>query len=102
MEQKISMIPSINGVRTILSLSLIGLIILSLKRIIKNETATKTYFENGTAKFPSMTICPLTFQKPIKEISINSNFSWDDFMDLPNLTSLINVTLIQTEFYDMR
>ena len=82
------------GVRIILGLILSSLIITSLQKLVKNESGTKTYYEIGTRKFPTLNICPFFLTQETFEVAVKSNFTWNDFIELPNMTESISVNIV--------
>ena len=75
--------------------------ILSIVKWTKNETGTRTYTEKITPfMFPSITICPTEYNLTnVKAISLYSNFTFEDFQNLPSIKDNVVVSLMLLKTY---
>ena len=77
------------------------MLILSVIKLAKNEIGSRTHTEtNSQVVFPSITICPLEYKKAnVNEISLNSNFTFEDFEKLPSIKDNVIVQMIFLKSY---
>ena len=76
--------------------------IFSVIKLAKNETGSRTHTEtNSKVDFPSITICPLEYNRAnVNEISIHSNFTFEDFEKLPSIKDNVIIQMIFMKSYD--
>jgi hypothetical protein len=85
----------------ILTIAFCIMFILSILRLAKNEIGSRTHTETNTeVVFPSITICPIEYNKAnVNEISLNSNFTFEDFEKLPSIKDNVIVQMIFLKSY---
>ena len=85
----------------ILTIAFCIMLILSVLKLAKNEIGSRTHTEtNSQVVFPSITICPMEYNKAnVNEISLNSNFTFEDFEKLPSIKDNVIVKMILLKSY---
>ena len=85
----------------ILTIAFCIMFILSISKLVKNETGSRTHTETNTqVVFPSITICPMEYNKAnVNEIPLNSNFTFKDFEELPSIKDNVIVQMIFLKSY---
>ena len=85
----------------ILTIAFCIMFILSISKLVKNETGSRTHRETNTqVVFPSITICPMEYNKAnVNEIPLNSNFTFKDFEELPSIKDNVIVQMIFLKSY---
>ena len=85
----------------ILTIAFCIMFILSILRLAKNEIGSRTHTETNTeVVFPSITICPIEYNKAnVNEISLNSNFTFEDFENLPSIKDYVIVNMMLMQLY---
>ena len=85
----------------ILTIAFCIMFIFSVIKLAKNETGSRTHTEtNPKVDFPSITICPLEYNRAnVNEISIHSNFTFEDFEKLPSIKDNVIVQMIFLKSY---
>ena len=85
----------------ILTIAFCIMFIFSVLRLAKNEIGSRTHTETNTeVVFPSITICPMEYNKAnVNEISLNSNFTFEDFEKLPSIKDNVIVQMIFLKSY---
>jgi hypothetical protein len=85
----------------ILTIAFCIMLILSILKLSKNEIGSRTHTETNTeVVFPSITICPIEYNKAnVNEISLNSNFTFEDFEKLPSIKDNVIVQMIFLKSY---
>ena len=85
----------------ILTIAFCIMFILSVFKLAKNEIGSRTHTETNTeVVFPSITICPTEYNKAnVNEISLNSNFTFEDFEKLPSIKDNVMVTMLMLKSY---
>ena len=85
----------------ILTIAFCIMFILSVIKLAKNETGSRTHTEtNPKVDFPSITICPLEYNREnVNEIAIHSNFTFEDFEKLPSIKDNVMVTMLMLKSY---
>ena len=85
----------------ILTIAFCIMLILSILKLAKNEIGSRTHTEtNSQVVFPSITICPMEYNKAnVNEISLNSNFTFEDFEKLPSIKDNVIVKMLLLKSY---
>ena len=85
----------------ILTIAFCIMLIVSVLKLAKNEIGSRTHTEtNSQVVFPSITICPMEYNKAnVNEISLNSNFTFEDFEKLPSIKDNVIVQMIFLKSY---
>ena len=85
----------------ILTIAFCIMLILSVLKLAKNETGSRTHTEtNSQVVFPSITICPMEYNAAnVNEIALNSNFTFEDFEKLPSIKDNVIVQMIFMKSY---
>ena len=85
----------------ILTIAFCIMFIFSVIKLAKNETGSRTHTETITqVVFPSITICPMEYNiENVKEISLLSNFTFQDFEALPSIKDNVIVNMMLMKSY---
>ena len=86
----------------ILTIAFCIMFIISVIKLAKKETGSRTYYTetNTEVIFPSITICPLEYNNEnVNEISLHSNFTFEDFEKLPSIKDNVMVTMLMLKSY---
>ena len=85
----------------ILTIAFCIMLILSILKLSKNEIGSRTHTETNTeVVFPSITICPMEYNVAnVNEIAIHSNFTFEDFENLPSIKDNVIVQMIFLKSY---
>ena len=89
------------AVGSILTIAFCIMFIVSIIKLAKNETGSRTHTETITqVVFPSITICPMEYNiENVKDISLLSNFTFEDFEALPSIKDNIIVNMMLMKSY---
>ena len=89
------------AVGTILTIAFCIMFIVSVLKLAKKETGSRTHTETITqVVFPSITICPMEYNiQNVKEISLLSNFTFEDFEALPSIKDNVIVSMMLMKSY---
>ena len=90
------------AVGTILTIAFCIMFIISVLKLAKKETGSRTYYTetNTEVIFPSITICPLEYNNEnVNEISLHSNFTFEDFEKLPTIKDNVIVKMFLLKSY---
>ena len=89
------------AIGTILTIAFCIMFVVSVLKLAKNETGSRTHTETITqVVFPSITICPMEYNiENVKEISILSNFTFEDFEALPSIKDNVIVNMMLMKSY---
>ena len=88
-------------IQCVLTVSFLVLFILSIIKWAKNEIGTRTHTQTIMPfMFPSITICPTEYNSAyVKTISLYSNFSFEDFQNLPTIKDNVIITIMSLKTY---
>ena len=87
------------GFRIVLALAFLALCIFRLSKLMKKEVGSR-YFINHNAKFPSMAICPFTYNPMVgPQITKGKNLTFADAMNLPSIKDTIDVNVMYVTPY---
>lgn len=84
--------------RGILTCAFAAMVIMSIKKLVEDETGTKSYQiseENST--FPSLAICPFMYSPQIEAIYEGQSKTFEDVISLPVLKDHINISMEVTK-----
>jgi hypothetical protein len=86
----------------ILTVAFCIMFIVSVIKLAKNETGSRTHIETNTqVVFPSITICPFEMipSGNVNEILLHSNFTFEDFENLPSIKDYVIVNMMLMKLY---